>query len=405
MPAVAVAILTEDSPHLSVLQGRVESTAMAHTVFSHAGFPTGPTDPILRQIQDLHAEIVLVDVDSRQADRASAAIELLRSTTHDVAVFALGEMHEPLVIVAAMRAGASEFLERNGSTTALIEAFTRFSAQKHKRRNVAGRARVFSFLNAKAGSGAITLAVNTAITLQRQHGNTVLVDCATLGHTALHLNVRPQFGLLDAVQNLHRLDASLLESLMTPCADGLHLLAGPQIPGQFQPTPAELARLFDLLVTYYRYVVVDCSSRLDAISRIVSDLSNRVLLVAQADVVALWSANRIQAFLTDGASSDKVQLLVNRYKKIPGFTDEDAQKATNCKVFWKVPNQYQAIAPAIDRGQPFAIQEHLEVSRSLRMLADALVAAEGGVRDGSGGSDSGREKAGRRVLKPLRANE
>ncbi len=405
MPVAAVAILTEDSAQLPVLQGRVDSTAMAQTVFSHAGFPGGPTDPILRQIQDLRAEVVLVDVDPRAADRACATIELLRSTTNDLAVFALGEMSQPLVIVAAMRAGATEFLERNGSTSALLEAFTRHSAQRHKRRNVAGRAHVFSFLNAKAGSGATTLAVNTAVTLQRQHGNVVLVDCAPLGHASLHLNVRPQFGLVDAVQNLHRLDASLLESLMTSCSDGLHLLAGPQVPSQFQPTPAELARLFDLLVTYYRYVVIDCSSRLDATTRLISDLSSRVLLVAQADVVALWSAGRVQAFLTDGATSDKVQLLVNRFKKIPGFTDDDAQKATNCKVFWKIPNQYQAIAPAIDRGQPFAAQEHLEVSRSLRMLAEALVQAEGGTRDSSGDSDAGREKAGRRVLKPLRAND
>ena len=405
MAVAAVAILTEDPAQLPVLQGRVDSTAMAQTVFSHAGFPGGPTDPILRQIQDLRAEVVLVDVDPHAVDRACATIELLRSTTNDLAVFALGELTQPLVIVAAMRAGATEFLERNGSTSALLEAFTRHSAQRHKRRNVAGRANVFSFLNAKAGSGATTLAVNTAVTLQRQHGNTVLVDCAQLGHASLHLNVRPQFGVMDAVQNLHRLDASLLESLMTPCADGLHLLAGPQVPGQFQPTPAELARLFDLLVTYYRYVVIDCSSRLDATTRLISDLSNRVLLVVQADVVALWSAGRVQAFLTDGATTDKVQLLVNRFKKIPGFTDDDAQKATNCKVFWKVPNQYQAIAPAIDRGHPFAEQEHLEVSRSLRMLAEALVQAEGGTRDSGGDSDAGREKAGRRVLKPLRAND
>src|SRR5712692_2369782 len=38
-----------------------------------------------------------------------------------------------------------------------------------------------------------------------------MVDFAPGGHAALHLNVRPSFGLLDALQNLHRMDATLLE--------------------------------------------------------------------------------------------------------------------------------------------------------------------------------------------------
>jgi Flp pilus assembly CpaE family ATPase len=42
-----------------------------------------------------------------------------------------------------------------------------------------------------------------------------LLDFAPIGHAALALNLRPQFGVLDALQNLHRLDVSLLDGLMT----------------------------------------------------------------------------------------------------------------------------------------------------------------------------------------------
>ena len=171
------------------------------------------------------------------------------------------------------------------------------------------------------------------------------VDFAPIGHAALHLNLRPQFGVLDALQNLHRLDVSLLDGLMTPTKEGLHLLAGPQQPYPTEPTPGELARLFDLLVNHYRFVVVDASSRLDATTRLLSDLSNAVLVVAQTDVVSLWSAGRIHAFLEEGTGRDRLRMVLNRYKKIPGFTDEDVQQVTNCKVLWKVPNAFQAVSP------------------------------------------------------------
>ncbi|MGC2541512.1 MAG: hypothetical protein WA372_09935, partial [Candidatus Sulfotelmatobacter sp.] len=62
MHGIAVALLTEDREHLSELQRRVEATRLGRAVFSNVGFPTGPTDPILRQIQDLRAEVVVIDI-------------------------------------------------------------------------------------------------------------------------------------------------------------------------------------------------------------------------------------------------------------------------------------------------------------------------------------------------------
>ena len=141
------------------------------------------------------------------------------------------------------------------------------------------------------------------------------------------------------------------------------------------PTAAELARLFDLLVSQYHFVVLDCSGRMDATIQNICDLSNAVLLVAQTDVVSLWSAGRINTFLQEGAGRDRLRIVLNRYKKIPGFTDEDVEKATNCKVLWKVPNNYQIIGPAIDKGNPVALQGNHEVGRSYQGLAAELAGA------------------------------
>jgi len=170
MHGIAVAILTEDRERLAALQHRVDSTQMGRTVFGHVGFPSGPADPILRQIQDVRAEVVLVDLDPENVQRAILSIELIHSNTTGTGIFAIGEMVHPPTIVSAMRAGAGEYIERNTGSEGLLEAFNRFTAARGKARTTSGRARVFTVTNAKGGAGATTVAVNTAIALQELHG-------------------------------------------------------------------------------------------------------------------------------------------------------------------------------------------------------------------------------------------
>ena len=409
MHGIAVALLTEDRDHLSTLQTRLEATHLGVAVFSHVGFPVSPTDSILRHLQDSRAEVVIVDISAQDPQRAIRAIELIRATTLQIAIFANGEMTHPTTIVSSMRAGAGEYLDHSAGSDALLEALTRYSSSRTRSLAGAGKASVFTFLSAKGGAGCTTVAVNTALALQQAHGDVVLLDFAPIGHAALHLNLRPQFGVLDALQNLHRMDVSLLDGLMTPTKEGLHLLAGPQQPYPTEPTPGELARLFDLLVSHYRYVVVDASSRLDPTTRLLSDLSNAVLVVAQTDVVSLWSAGRIHAFLEEGTGRDRLRVVLNRYKKIPGFTDDDVQQVTNCKVLWKVPNAFQVISPSIDHGTPVVLQDGPEISRSYKSLAETLAEASSN-SDGSpdlvyGHEGSRKKVAGRLSLSPLRAGQ
>ena len=95
MHGIAVALLTEDREHLSVLQTRLEATRLGTAVFSHAGFPNGPTDTVLRHLQDSRAEVVIVDISSQDPQRAIRTIELIRATTLQIAIFANGEMTPP----------------------------------------------------------------------------------------------------------------------------------------------------------------------------------------------------------------------------------------------------------------------------------------------------------------------
>jgi pilus assembly protein CpaE len=372
MPELSVVIVAADGEQRAVLQVLVDGTSVARTVHTCASFPVAATDPVVRRIQSANPDVVLVDVPGENASLALRAVELLHQELPDSALFAIGSMSQPHVIVNAMRSGAREFIERPTTTTDLLEAFVRLTTAQRKTHREGTRGKVFTVANAKGGSGATTIAVNLALALQSSHGNVALVDIAPLGHCALHMNLKPLFTVADAIRNLHRLDSSLLESFMTRHDGGLQLLAGANAPAAVEPSTAEFARLFDMLVSHYRYVVVDASTRMDGTTRLVSNLSETVLLVAHADVASLWSAARVQQYLGETGGRERVWLVLNRFRKIAGFSEADAEAAAGVKLLWRIPNHYFAVSTAIDRGIPLMHQNHTEIARSFTGLAARL---------------------------------
>jgi pilus assembly protein CpaE len=372
MPEISVVIVCTDSEQRAVLQVLVDNSSVAKTVHTCATFPEGFTDPVVRRIQAAAPDVVVVDIPGSNPQPALHALEVLHHQVPDSVLFAVGSMAQPQVIVGAMRAGAREFLERPVKTTDILEGLVRVSAGKRRSENTGNRGKVITIINAKGGSGATTLAVNLATALQDRQGSVALIDMAPLGHDALHLGLRPTFGTADAIRNLHRMDSSLLESLMTRHPGGLQLLAGPSAPAVDEPTPSEFARLFDILVGHFRYLVVDASSRVDATVRLISNLSEWVLLVANPDVTSLWSAGRIRQYLGELGSRDRVGLVLNRFRKITGFKESDAEAVAGAKLLWKLPNQYFAVADAIDRGVPLTQQAQSDLSKSIQGLAVKL---------------------------------
>jgi pilus assembly protein CpaE len=372
MPELSVVVVAQDNEQRAVLQVLVDGTSVARVVHTCASYPVVIADPVLRRVQSANPAVVLVDVPLENHTLALRCIELIHLEVSHAVIFAVGSMAQPQVIVSAMRAGAREYIERPTTTNELLEAFIRLTTAQRKVDREGPRGRMFTVVNAKGGSGATTTAVNLALALQSAHGNTALVDIAPLGHAALHMNLKPQFTVTDAVRNLHRLDSSLLESFMTRHGDGLQLLAGVNTPIVVEPATAEFARLFDLLVGHFRYVVVDASSRVDPTTRLVCNLSETVLLVAHADVASLWSATRIQQYLGETGGRERVRLVLNRFRKIAGFTEADAEAAAGAKLLWKIPNQYFAVSAAIDRGVPLMQQSYTEIARSFAGLAAVL---------------------------------
>src|SRR5580692_5056347 len=297
MPELSVALFATDNDQRAILQVLVDGTSVARTVCSNAILPMAANDPVIRKTQSFTPDVVLVDIASDGITSALRAVELLHQEIPNAAVFAIGPMTQPQLIVSAMRAGVREYIERPTNTTDLLEAFVRLTAMRRKPGRESSRGKVFTIVNAKGGSGATTVAVNLALALQSINQSTALIDLAPLGHCALHLNLKPAFTVSDALTNLHRLDSSLLDSFMAHHDHGLQVLAGAATPTAIEPSASDFARLFDTMAGLFHYIVVDASSRLDSATRLVSNLSEKILLIAHADVASLWSAGRVAQYL------------------------------------------------------------------------------------------------------------
>lgn len=371
MPELSVAVFATDNDQRAVLQVLVDGTSVARTVCSHTALPLAASDSVIRKIQAFAPNVLLVDIPADGAAGALRAIELLHQELPESAVFAVGSMSQPQLIVSAMRSGAREYIERPTTTTDLLEAFVRLSSIRRKPGREGSRGKILTIVNAKGGSGATTVAVNLALALQAAQ-STALLDLAPLGHCALHLNLKPPFTVSDAIGNLHRLDSSLLEGFMARHGSGLQVLAGPAAPSASEPSVSDFARLFDMMVGQFRYVVVDASSRLDSVTRLISNLSEKVLLVAHADVASLWSAGRIAQYLGDSGTRDRFALVLNRYRKVAGFNETETEAAIGAPVVWRIPNQYFAVSAAIDRGVPVMQHGNTEIARSISGLAEFL---------------------------------
>ena len=116
MPELSVVIVATDNEQRAVLQVLVDGTSVARTVHTCASFPVAASDPVTRRVRSANPDVTLVDIPADNPPLALRAIELLHQEMPDTAIFAIGTLNQPQVIVNAMRAGAREFIERPTNT-------------------------------------------------------------------------------------------------------------------------------------------------------------------------------------------------------------------------------------------------------------------------------------------------
>ena len=272
-------------------------------------------------------------------------------------------------ILEAMRAGIKECLPEPITPQALDEAIRRLVVGEQRERS----GQVVAFVGAKGGVGTTTLAVNTAAALAKTAGSApLLIDLhVARGDAALLMGAEPRFSVLDAFENLHKVDESFLAGLVEKTQCGAHVLASTARPVNVATSPTATRTLLELAARRFRVTVLDVP-RTDPAMLEALDPATVIAVVTSQELSAVRGAAAIVATLRQRYGSQRLRVVINRYDKNGPVSAKDIAKVVGEPVACQIPSDYRVAAEAINVGRPI-VSEDGRLAKALRAAAAELV--------------------------------
>jgi pilus assembly protein CpaE len=382
MAQLAAAIVSHDEEFKRQVARMLRACGVPVGIVDTAGAAGGQTP-----------DVAVVDIRS-DASSGMAVIERLRASGPSTAIFAIAAVAEPDLILQSMRAGANEFFPwtAGGATPAsraMEESFhgaVRRTAARREAATAGARQPCIShvFLGAKGGAGTTTVSVNCAVELARLTKRpTIIVDLKPcLGEVALFLGVRPRFTVLDAIENLHRLDRDFLRELVSRHKSGLDILAGSE---QFDRPNGQdataIEELLRVLARVYDYIVIDAGNTINACSVAALYAADTVFLVTNPDVPSIRNAQRLVDRVRQlGAGSERVKVLLNRSSDQHLIAPKQIETALGYGIHHTFSSDYRTVSTALNSGVPLALTNHSEISAQFGSFTRHLLGLQDDVK-------------------------
>lgn len=239
--------------------------------------------------------------------------------------------------------------------------------------------RVIAVVSGKGAPGVTTLAIGLAAALANRGRRVVLVDADLRGGNVVgYLDLDPRRGILGLTfgGNGASEEARLEEELQE--GPGFMVLAGIERPESRYRVSAELpTAAVTTLRGLFEDIVVDVGEVVGGVSPPTTDailrLADRVLLVAGADLVALWNARSAARHLREGLSiaEEAVGVVLNRREGREHYAAREVERALGLPVLAVVREDRRAARRAIEQQVPITAVRG-RAARELKALASRL---------------------------------
>lgn len=368
MARLAGSIVSEDDAFKTHIGGMLRSAPVSVSVADGRFVRGGSPDVI---IIDGRADLT----------KAVGAVEQLRSADATAGIFFVSGDSNPEVILRAMRAGANEFFAWPPTQQAFDEAINRTAARRASAPAAESQATSIVFFGAKGGAGTTTMAVNCGVEVARlSKVPTVLVDLKPgLGEVSVFVGVRSRYTLLDALDNLHRLDAEFIRELVVKHKSGLEILAGSDLfdrPGPSDSTALE--EVFRLLGRQYEYIIIDAGSQMNPCSVAALYTADMICLVASPDVPSVRNAQRLLDRIGQlGTCGDRVRVLLNRVSEPYPIPPAQIENALGHPIYHTFPSDYKTVSTALNSGVPLALSANTEMAAQFDRFTRRILEKEG----------------------------
>jgi pilus assembly protein CpaE len=307
--------------------------------------------------------------DIRALERLPREVGQAKKTFPATGIVIVARTLDPTVLLEAMRLGVNEWVAEPISLDELDAALRRVA--RAVTRPMLGRA--IAILGAKGGVGSTTVAVNLATALRQASSRpTLLVDLHLAhGDAAVFMGVEPRFSVLDAIENIHRLDETYLKGLVVATRSGPDLLGSSSRPLKGPVDTMRVRALIEFATTSYSYVVLDCP-RADATMVEAIDAAAMVVVVANQELATLKSASRIAKDLRLRCGTERVKVAISRFDPHSDITVADVEKVMGGPVKYLFPSDYRAAVAALNRGEPLFSQNHSQLAATFDQVAREL---------------------------------
>jgi pilus assembly protein CpaE len=323
------------------------------------------------------ADVVLIDVSPGLQDTAYKLAVAAGRTERKPPVVAVTDRFDAGMARRFLQLRISDFLLKPVAADELVRACT--LAARSAPEPASADAEIIAFLPASGGVGVTTLAIETALLLNRSgrrgNGSTCLVDLDFQhGTCADHLDIEPRLDLNEIEPQPERLDGQLLEVMLSQHPSGLSVICAPNRPAEMRSfDPDVVTRLLDLASVRFDHVVLDLPRTWFAWTDTILLGSDKAFVVAEATVPGLRHANALVAAirqrLGDGAQP---RVIVNRFEQrmfSGGIKRADIEQALGEAFAGSVPNNYRLVREAIDRGVPLSeVKAGNEISTELKKI-------------------------------------
>jgi pilus assembly protein CpaE len=306
----------------------------------------------------------VVVLDIRGQNQVPAALAAFRKQHAASGVVLVVSTLDPRLMLEAMRAGVTECVHDPVSPRELEDAVRRVLVD----RTPESTGQIVAFVGAKGGVGTTTLAVNTAAALARAGGDALMIDLHVgCGDAAVYLGVEPRFSIVDAIENLHRVDDAFFKTLVEKSKAGVDLLGPSDRLLQGGVDANRLRTVLEFAARKYRFTVLDVP-RSDISALDVLETASAIVIVTTQDLPALRHAGRLAHALRTRYGGSRVTAVVNRFDRQAEIGHDDVERAIGTTVKHLIPSDYRTATHALNTGRPLVLEQG-KLAQALRSLA------------------------------------
>jgi len=344
--------------------------------------------------KELQPDVILMDINMPDIDGITAT-EIIREEVPHSQIVILTVQTDPNYMRRAMLAGARDFLTKPPSVDEMIGAIRRAGELAHEERekskttftmkpgngsapvSMNREGKVISVFSPKGGVGTTMVAVNLAVSLQREETPVVLVDGnMEFGDVMVFVNQQAKNSIVDLAPRANELDPEVIEEVtILHSPSGIKILAAPTRPEHAENVNGEqFSKVLQYLCNFYSYVLVDCSSSLTDVTLSAIDISDLIILVTTQEIPAIKDSRMFLDLLKPlNISRDRLLFVMNKHDKRIGIKPQKISENFKQEIKVIIPFEEKVVLPSINRGVPFMMGEKAKsINRSFVSLTEAV---------------------------------